>query len=88
MKEYEIIVAKRIRQLVGCLEDMIERSDEKTNVMVDMTLWLKYFRWALIALGVMLFRRCVIIAQTLWATWRSSPNSPSSLIGQTLIRLD
>jgi cytochrome P450 len=44
MKEYEIIVAKRVRQLVGCLEDMIERSDEKANAMVDMTQWLKYFR--------------------------------------------
>ncbi|KAF8265721.1 hypothetical protein EI94DRAFT_1702303 [Lactarius quietus] len=44
MKEYEIIMAKRVRQLVGCLEDMIERSDEKANATVDMTLWLKYFR--------------------------------------------
>ena len=43
MKEYEIIVAKRVRQLVGCLEDMIERSGEKANAVVDMTLWLKYF---------------------------------------------
>jgi len=45
MKEYEIIMAKRVRQLVGCLEDMIERSDEKANATVDMTLWLKYFRF-------------------------------------------
>jgi cytochrome P450 len=44
MKEYEIIVAKRVRQLVGCLEVMIERSDEKANVEVDMTRWMKYFR--------------------------------------------
>jgi len=43
MKEYEIMVAKRIRQLVGCLEDMIQRSDEKANAVVDMTLWSKYF---------------------------------------------
>ena len=43
MKEYEVLVAKRVRQLVGCLEDMIERSDKKANAMVDMTLWLKYF---------------------------------------------
>ncbi|KAF8265715.1 high nitrogen upregulated cytochrome P450 monooxygenase 2 [Lactarius quietus] len=43
MKEYEVIVAKRARQLVGCLENMIERTDEKENAMVDMTLWLKYF---------------------------------------------
>ena len=44
MKEYEILVAKRVRQLVGCLEDMIGRSDEKASAVVDMTLWLKYFR--------------------------------------------
>ena len=44
MKEYEILVAKRVRQLVGCLEDMTERSDEKGNAVVDMTQWLKYFR--------------------------------------------
>ena len=43
MKEYEMIVAKRARQLVGCLEDMIERSDEKASAVVDMTLWLQYF---------------------------------------------
>ena len=44
MKEYEIIAAKRVRQLVSCLEDMIEKSDEKANTVVDMTQWLKYFR--------------------------------------------
>ena len=44
MKEYEIIVAKRVRQLVGCLEDIIERSDEKETAVVDMTQWMKYFR--------------------------------------------
>ncbi|KAN0137390.1 Cytochrome P450 [Lactarius tabidus] len=43
VKEYEIIAANRIRQLVGCLEDMIERSDEKTNAVVDMTQWMRYF---------------------------------------------
>ena len=43
MKEYEIVVAKRSRQPVGCLEDMIRRSDQKANAMVDMTEWLKYF---------------------------------------------
>jgi cytochrome P450 len=43
MKEYEIIVAKRIRQLVRCLEDMVQRSDDKANAVVDMTQWLKYF---------------------------------------------
>jgi hypothetical protein len=45
MIEYEIIVAKRIRQLVGCLEDTVQRSDKnfKENAVVDMTKWLKYF---------------------------------------------
>ncbi|KAN0137403.1 Cytochrome P450 [Lactarius tabidus] len=43
MKEYEIIVAKRIRQLVGCLDDIIQRSDYKANAVVDMTQWFKYF---------------------------------------------
>ena len=36
-KEYEIIVAKRVRQLVGCLECVIEKSDEKASAVVDMT---------------------------------------------------
>ena len=44
MKEYEIIVAKRVRQLVGCLEDVIERSNGKASAVVDMAQWLKYFR--------------------------------------------
>ncbi|KAN0137375.1 Cytochrome P450 [Lactarius tabidus] len=43
LKEYEIIVAKRVRQLLGCLDDMIEKSDEKANAVVDMTQWLKFF---------------------------------------------
>ena len=49
MKEYETIVAKRVRQLVGCLEDIIKRSDEKANAVVDMTQWMKYYRWASVA---------------------------------------
>ena len=44
IKEYEITLAKRVRQLVGCLEDLIEKSDEKASVVVDMTRWLQYFR--------------------------------------------
>lgn len=43
MKEYEPIVAKRIRQLVGCLEDMTQRSDQKGSAVVNMAQWLKYF---------------------------------------------
>ena len=44
MKEYEVLVAKRVRQLVGCLEDTIERSDKNANTTVNMSQWLKYFR--------------------------------------------
>ena len=44
MKDYEILVAIRVRQLVGCLEDMVEKSDKKTNAIVDMTQWFTYFR--------------------------------------------
>ena len=43
MKEYEIIVARRVRQIVGCLEDIIQRSDDKADAVVDMTQWFKYF---------------------------------------------
>lgn len=43
MKEYEVIVAKRVRQLVGCMEDIIKRSDDKANAVLDMTQWFKYF---------------------------------------------
>ncbi|KAF8265718.1 cytochrome P450 [Lactarius quietus] len=43
MKEYEIIVAKRVRQLVGCLEDMVHSSGENADAVMDMTQWLKYF---------------------------------------------
>ncbi|KAI9445850.1 high nitrogen upregulated cytochrome P450 monooxygenase 2 [Lactarius psammicola] len=43
MKEYEVMVAKRVRQLVGCLDNVIQRSDQKANAVVDMTRWSKYF---------------------------------------------
>ena len=76
LKEYEIIVAKWVRQLqvVGCMKYMIEKSDEKANAVVDMTKWLKYFRCALTAIGLISLRRQVITVQISWATWRSSPN--------------
>jgi cytochrome P450 len=44
VKEYELILASRVRQLVGCLEDMVESSGEKANAVVDMTRWMRYFR--------------------------------------------
>ncbi|KAH8990970.1 high nitrogen upregulated cytochrome P450 monooxygenase 2 [Lactarius akahatsu] len=43
VKEYEIIMAKQVRQLVGCLEDMIHRSDQEANALIDMTEWLNFF---------------------------------------------
>ncbi len=43
MKEYEVIVAKRIRELVGCLEGLLQRSDEEASAVVDVNKWFKYF---------------------------------------------
>ena len=43
VKEYEIIVANRIRQLVGRLEDIVQSSDDKANAVMDVARWLKYF---------------------------------------------
>ncbi|KAI9447482.1 high nitrogen upregulated cytochrome P450 monooxygenase 2 [Lactarius indigo] len=43
MKEYEIIVAKRVRQLVGCLDDMVQRSDQEADTVMDINRWLRYF---------------------------------------------
>ncbi|KAH9029480.1 high nitrogen upregulated cytochrome P450 monooxygenase 2 [Lactarius pseudohatsudake] len=37
------LLAKRIRQLVGCLDDTIQRSDQKANTVMDINRWLKYF---------------------------------------------
>jgi len=43
MKEYEIIVAKRSRQLIGCLENLVRGSDLKEGVVLDAAAWLNYF---------------------------------------------
>ncbi|KAI0306837.1 high nitrogen upregulated cytochrome P450 monooxygenase 2 [Multifurca ochricompacta] len=43
LKEYESIVAKRIRQLVGCLEDRVHSSDQKEGAVLDMAQWMNYF---------------------------------------------
>jgi hypothetical protein len=42
LKEYEIVVAKRARQLVGCLEDIVHGSGQKEAVL-DMAAWMSYF---------------------------------------------
>jgi len=44
MKEYEGIVANRIRQLLGCLENLVHGSARKEGAPLDMAAWLRYFR--------------------------------------------
>ena len=43
LKEYEVIVAKRTRQLIGCLENLVDGSDRKEGVVLDVASWLNYF---------------------------------------------
>jgi cytochrome P450 len=43
LKEYEVIVAKRTRQLIGCLENLVDGSDRKEGVVLDVAAWLNYF---------------------------------------------
>ena len=43
IKEYEVIVAKRTRQLIGCLENLVSGSDRKEGVVSDVATWLNYF---------------------------------------------
>jgi hypothetical protein len=43
VKEYEVIVAKRFRQLIGCLENLVHGSDRKEGVVLDVAAWLNYF---------------------------------------------
>ena len=46
VKEYEVIVAKRCRQLIGCLESLVrgsDRKDRKEGVVLDVAAWLNYF---------------------------------------------
>ena len=44
LKEYEVIVAQRIRQLVDCLEDVVHGSDRKEGAVFDIGAWFNYFR--------------------------------------------
>ena len=44
MKEYEGIVANRIRQLLGCLENLVHGSARKEGASLDVAAWLRYFR--------------------------------------------
>ncbi|KAH9959236.1 high nitrogen upregulated cytochrome P450 monooxygenase 2 [Russula dissimulans] len=43
LKEYEIVVAKRTRQLLGRLENSVLESDRKDGAVLDMTKWFSYF---------------------------------------------
>ena len=43
MKEYEDIVANRIRQLLSSLEDLVHRSASKEGALLDIAAWLNYF---------------------------------------------
>jgi len=43
VKEYEVIVAKRLRQLIGCLESLAHGSDRKEGITLDVAAWLNYF---------------------------------------------
>lgn len=44
IKEYEIIAAKRTRQLLGCLEDAVHHSQgPEKEVVLDMASWFNYF---------------------------------------------
>jgi cytochrome P450 len=43
LKDYEVIVAKRTRQLIGCLDDLVHGSSRKKGAVLDIGAWLSYF---------------------------------------------
>jgi hypothetical protein len=43
LKEYEIMVAKRSRQLVGSLEDLIHGLRQKEGVVLNVAAWMSYY---------------------------------------------
>ena len=43
LKEYEVIMAKRTRQLIDCLESLVRGSDRNEGVVLDVAAWLNYF---------------------------------------------
>ena len=43
LKEYEVVLATRARQLVSCLEDRVNGSDQKLGVVLDVATWFSYF---------------------------------------------
>ncbi len=43
LKEYEVIMAKRARQLIDCLENLVQGSGRTDGAVLDMATWLNYF---------------------------------------------
>jgi cytochrome P450 len=43
LKEYEVIMAKRTRQLIDCLENLVHESDRNGGVVLDVAAWFNYF---------------------------------------------
>jgi hypothetical protein len=43
MKEYEVIVTNRVRQLLSCLENLVQGSARKEGALLDIAAWLSYF---------------------------------------------
>ena len=43
LKEYEVIMAKRARQLIDRLENLVHGSDRNRGVVLDIAAWLNYF---------------------------------------------
>ncbi|KAI9445854.1 high nitrogen upregulated cytochrome P450 monooxygenase 2 [Lactarius psammicola] len=43
LKEYEAVLAKRARQLLSCIEDRVNGSDQKAGLVLDMAAWFSYF---------------------------------------------
>ena len=43
LKEYEVIMAKRARQLIDHLENLVHGSDHNEGVVLDIAAWLSYF---------------------------------------------
>lgn len=47
IKQYEVILISRCRQLVECLEDHIRAAGEMATATVDAGAWMSYFTYAL-----------------------------------------
>lgn len=43
LMEYEVIVANRTRQLLSCLENLVQESARKEGALLDIVAWINYF---------------------------------------------